>query len=374
MKSAYGVRRTAYGKNKIPNPKHQFPNDQNYDELHWLRLCFGIWSLNSYPVLSVVCRLPFANPLCLCYKRPMLPDLKTMLVVNPHAGKGRGRKVLPALLALLKPRFPGLEVRVSEHAGHAVAIGREAAENGWQRILTLGGDGTPFEVVNGLYAEGRPSRFVELGMIPAGTGNSFLRDFSVFSWRGAVEGILAGRRRRVDLVEISYERDKKAVRQYYLNILGVGLIADILKLTNERLKGFGSLGYSLAVMMRLARGMNNRMLLTVDGEKIELIDSALVVSNSKFTGGGMKIAPMADSGDGKADLVIFQEVGRRDILNIFSRVFKGTHIAHPKVKTFRAAEVTIDSCPQEMLMADGELLGLTPLRLRVLPGELAILA
>ena len=88
----------------------------------------------------------------------------------------------------------------------------------------------------------------------------------------------------------------------------------------------------------------------------------------------MKIAPMADTQDGLVDMVIFQEVNRRDILNIFSRVFKGTHVGHPKVRTFRAAEIVIDSCPQELLMADGELLGQTPLRLKVLPGELAILA
>jgi YegS/Rv2252/BmrU family lipid kinase len=304
----------------------------------------------------------------------MLPDLKTMLVLNPHAGRGRGRKILPEVLTLLKPAFPGLEVRVSEYPGHAFAIGREAAADGYERVLTIGGDGTPFEIINGIYAAGRPPREIELGMIPAGTGNSFLRDFSVFSWRQAVAGILAGRSRRVDLVEITFERERRETRQVYLNILGVGLIADILKLTNEKLKGCGRFSYGLAVMLRLARGMNNRMRLDIDGETMVIADSALVISNSKFTGGGMKIAPMADSGDGRVDLVIFQEVNRRDILNIFSRVFKGTHIAHPKVKTFHAAAITIESFPQERLMADGELLGVTPLRLQVLPGELAILA
>jgi diacylglycerol kinase (ATP) len=304
----------------------------------------------------------------------MLPDLKTLLVLNPHAGKGKGLKNIAAIRELLGPHFKNMDVQVSEYAGHAFQIGRAAARDGYRRILSVGGDGTPFEIVNGLYAEGRPRQEIELGMIPAGTGNSFLRDFSTLSWRQAVEGILAGKRRRVDLVEIMYMRAKKEVRQYYLNILGVGLIADILKLTNEKLKGFGSLGYSLAVLLRLARGMHNRMRLTVDGEQMEIADSALVISNSKYTGGGMKIAPMADSGDGKADLVIFQGVDRRDILSIFARVFKGSHVGHPKVKTYRAAEIAIDSEPQEMLMADGELLGLTPLRLKVLPGELTILA
>jgi YegS/Rv2252/BmrU family lipid kinase len=301
-------------------------------------------------------------------------DLKTMLVLNPHAGKGRGLKIFAAIREALGRRFEKMDVRISEYAGHAFQIGREAASQGYERILTIGGDGTPFEIVNGLYAAGRPSQPVELGMIPAGTGNSFLRDFAEISWQRAVENILSGRRRQVDLVEISYQGEKKEIRQYYLNILGVGLIADILKLTNEKLKGFGSLGYSLAVMMRLAKGMRNRMLLTVDGVEFEIVDSALVISNSKYTGGGMKIAPMADTQDGLVDVVIFQGVNRRDILSIFSRVFKGTHVDHPKVRTFRAAEVVMDSSPQQLLMADGELLGLTPLRLKVLPGELAILA
>jgi len=304
----------------------------------------------------------------------MLPDLKTLLVLNPHAGRGRGRKIFAAVRERLGEKMRTMDVRVSEYAGHAFEIGREAAQKDYGRILSIGGDGTPFEIVNGLYAGGRPERPVELGMIPAGTGNSFLRDFSVSSWRDAVDGILGGKRRQVDLVEISYDRDGLETRQFYLNILGVGLIADILKLTNEKLKGFGSLGYSLAVMLRLARGMHNRLRLTVDGGELEIADSALVVSNSKFTGGAMKIAPMADTQDGKADLVIFQEVGRLDILNIFARVFKGTHVSHPKVKVCRAAEVAITSDPAEMLMADGELLGRTPLRLKVLPGELTILA
>ncbi|MCX6556597.1 MAG: diacylglycerol kinase family lipid kinase [Candidatus Aminicenantes bacterium] len=304
----------------------------------------------------------------------MLPDLKTMLVLNPHAGKGKGLKAFAAIRTTLAERIGRMDVKVSEYAGHAFQIGREAASQEYERILTIGGDGTPFEIVNGLYADGRPEKPVELGMIPAGTGNSFLRDFSILNWRPAVENILAGKRRQVDLVEIVYQRGQKKIRQYYLNILGVGLIADILKLTNEKLKGFGSMGYSLAVLLRLAKGMRNRMLLTVDNEKMEVADSALVISNSKYTGGGMKIAPAADSGDGKVDLVIFAGVNRRDILNIFSRVFKGTHVGHPKVKHFRAAEIVIDSCPQEQLMADGELLGATPLALKVLPGELTILA
>ena len=141
-----------------------------------------------------------------------------MLVLNPHAGGGRGRKIFPAVRELLAG-IARLDVRVSEYAGHAFEIGREAAQNGYERILSIGGDGTPFEIVNGLYAEGRPRQAIELGMIPAGTGNSFLRDFSAISWRQAVERILSGRRRRVDLVEIILstrrQGDQAVLSQYF---------------------------------------------------------------------------------------------------------------------------------------------------------------
>ena len=93
----------------------------------------------------------------------MNPDLKTMLVLNPHAGKGRGRKAFAAIRELLGQHIKHMEVKVSDYAGHAFEIGREAAKNGYERIISIGGDGTPFEIVNGLYAEGRPRQAISKG-------------------------------------------------------------------------------------------------------------------------------------------------------------------------------------------------------------------
>lgn len=300
--------------------------------------------------------------------------MKTLLVVNPAAGHGRGRKVFGLVEARLREAHPGLDVRVSEHPGHAVDIGREAAGAGYDRLLCLGGDGTPYEVLNGLFADGRPARLPEIGQIPAGTGNSFLRDFGVTTADEALAAIQAGRRRQADLVEFTYREDGKTLRRVSLNIIGVGLIADILQLTNERLKFLGAGGYSLAVLVRLIRGMRNRLIIEADGRRLEVANSALVVSNSKFTGGQMKIAPTAETADGRADLVLFNGVNRRQIVAIFAGVFSGKHVNHPKVDLLQAASISVDSDPPLRLMADGELIGWTPLRLRVLPGEITILA
>lgn len=304
----------------------------------------------------------------------MLPMTKTLLIINPEAAHGRAFRCFERLEPRLRQIFPNLTVRLSEYAGHAVELGRWAAGEVFDLLVCLGGDGTPYEVLNGLYAEGRPAKRPDLALIPAGTGNSFLRDFGIESPEAAIDGILEGRRREVDLVEFSHVQNGETVRRYSLNIIGAGLIADILKLTNEKLKPLGSFGYSLAVLLRLAKGMDNRITITADGTAREIRDSALVVSNSKFTGGKMKIAPDADPSDGKADLVVFREVNRRDILAIFKKVFSGTHKSHPKVEMLQASEISVESDPPLRLMADGELLGLTPLKLKVLPREITLLA
>ena len=302
---------------------------------------------------------------------------KTLLVVNPAAGHGRGKKVFERLEPRLRASLPGLEIRFSEYAGHAVEIGREIARAGYDRLLCLGGDGTPYELLNGLYADGRPARLPEIGQIPAGTGNSFLRDFDITTTDQALGAILAGRRRKVDLVEFTYAGDRagsSTVRGHSLNIIGVGLIADILELTNARLKFMGAAGYGLAVLVRLLRGMKNRVTIEADGRRVEAPNSALVVSNSKYTGGQMKIAPAAATADGKADIILFNGVNRREMVAIFAGVFSGRHAAHPKVGHITAAAVTVETDPPLRLMADGELIGWTPLRLKVLPAELDILA
>ena len=304
--------------------------------------------------------------------------MKTLLVVNPAAGHGRGRKTFARLEGRLRAAVPGLEVRFSEYAGHAVEIGREAAAlapaSAYDRVLCLGGDGTPYEVLNGLYAEGRPARVPEIGQIPAGTGNSFIRDFGIETADQALDAILAGRSRKVDLVEFEEQERGQTVLRHSLNIIGVGLIADILRLTNERLKFMGSAGYSAAVLARLVGGLSNRIAIEADGRRLDAENSALVVSNSKFTGGKMMIAPLADASDGLADLVLFNNVNRREIVSIFSGVFSGKHRDHPKVHMRQAAAITVESDPPLRLMADGELVGWTPLRIRVLPGEITFLA
>ncbi len=298
-------------------------------------------------------------------------DLRTLLILNPVAGKGKGKKNFDNILNILKEKIKNLEVSISNYSGHIKEISKEAIKSGFKRILTIGGDGSPFEVINGIESR-EDLKKIELGMIPAGTGNSFLRDFVEIDYKKIIKRIMNCKPRKVDVIEIKYGKNKRN-KKYYLNILGIGLIADILKLTNERLKFLGEFGYSLSVIIHIFKGIRNSMNLKYDENEINLKNSAMVISNSKFTGGKMKISPFSDTQDGKVDIVIFNDVSRIDIIKIFAGVFKGTHINHKKVKHLKASEIKIDSNPSLMLMADGELLEYTPLELKVLPKALKLL-
>lgn len=301
----------------------------------------------------------------------MVDDTKTLIVLNPVAGKGK--KKYNVIYALLKEKFKRLDVLTSKYSGHLYEIGKGAAGEGYRRIISIGGDGTPFEIINGLYADGKPQQEIILGMIPAGTGNSFLRDFGNISQQRWIGSVIRGKTRPVDLIEFQYFKEGIEMKKYFINILGIGLIADILKLAKERLKFLGTFSYSAAVLIRLFKELSNRLTVIIDGKRFELKNSTLVISNSKYTGGDMKIAPMAETDDGKVDMVVFNEVNRREIVDIFLKVFKGKHIDHPKVKVFNASNCKIESEPAQLLMADGELLGETPMKLRVLPKELSVL-
>jgi diacylglycerol kinase (ATP) len=299
---------------------------------------------------------------------------ETLLIVNPVAGHGHGEKVFKDVIPDLEKKIPKLTIRHSSAPRHAIELGREAAKLGFRRILCLGGDGTPFEVLNGFYAEVSVQTPLELGLIPAGTGNSFLRDFGILSAAQALEALFSGNKRPVDLLSFSLSEAGRRKQFFSLNLIGIGLIADILETTNARFKFLGAAGYSLSVLVHLLRGLRNGMRIETPLLQGDYPKSALVICNSKYTGGKMMIAPNADTSDGRADLVIFRDAGRRDIVNIFRGVFSGNHAAHPKVEMATATEFRISGSLPLQVMADGELLGHTPLDGRVLPGVITLLA
>ena len=293
-------------------------------------------------------------------------------IVNPNAGGGRcGRDARDALFSL---REGGMRLATVETRGpgDATAIARDAYRAGHRRFLSVGGDGTHYEVVNGLFP--RPTaggREPVLGMLPLGTGNSFLRDFGVTDVRRALMALAQGNQRPVDVVRATH----KDGAIHYINLLSVGFTAAVGALTNKHFKPFGALGYVLAVLASVARlGYPRFPLALDDAVQDDRSCTFISFSNSRFTGGTMMIAPDADAADGWLEVVRMGPLGRSELVAAFPRIFKGTHRALPQYEATRAMRVALTLDGPVAVMVDGEVLSLQLEALEVLPGALQVVA
>jgi diacylglycerol kinase (ATP) len=295
-----------------------------------------------------------------------------LAIVNPAAGGGRRRKMLgPALERL---RAGGVEVDLAETRGprDATRIAREAYRSGRRRFVAVGGDGTSYEVVNGLFPEASASERPTLGFLPLGTGNSFLRDFSDRGAEHAIESLIAGRTQACDVLRL---RHRGGVI-HYINLLSVGFPADVATLRSRRFSGHGELGYIISIFLALARLKRRPFPVRVDGETE--FDRRrclfLTFNNSKFTGGTMMIAPKAEVNSGRIEYVRWGAIGRMGLIKNLPGLYDGTHIEHPLAERKAVQRVEFDLDAPVDVMVDGEVLTLHCEELDVLPGALNVVA
>ena len=293
-----------------------------------------------------------------------------LAIINPVAGGGRCGKL--AATALQRVRAAGIEVETvnTRHPGEATTLAREAYEGGARKFLAVGGDGTSFEIINGLFPFGLTSGRPTLGFLPLGTGNSFLRDFTSRGVDHSMEALSAGRSRSCDVIRLQHATGAL----YFMNLLTLGFPADVGELTNRRFKHFGEHGYILGVFSRLAGLEHLPFPHRIDSAAEWDRRSCLFLSfnNSKFTGGKMMIAPRADAADGLIECVRWSPVGRLQLIRLFPRLFTGTHIDHPLASRAPARKVEFDLHQPVNVMIDGEILRLQPLSLEILPAALDV--
>ena len=295
--------------------------------------------------------------------------MNLLLIFNPHAAAGRAAK-------LLEPVRTGLEcfatVTLHRTSGPGDAIDWIASQDlsGFDGILAAGGDGTLFEVLNGLYAR-PPDERPTLGVIPVGTGNAFARDLDLApgDWEKGVEIVAGGRKRQFDVGRVESPEGV----YHFLNIVGAGLPVDVMK-SSLRLKAFGRAMYSVASLLKALQMRCYPLRIVADGTVIEREFLFIEVSNTRYTGTSFLIAPGASPDDGLLDLTLVGRLRRLRVLRLFPSVFEGRHVEFEEVDTLQAREVRIESAEPLGLAPDGELRGVTPATIRCLHRDLAVFA
>jgi diacylglycerol kinase (ATP) len=293
-----------------------------------------------------------------------------LAIVNPAAGGGRRRGLLAPALERLRAAGIAVEVAETRGAGDATRIAREAYVKGRRRFIAVGGDGTSYEVVNGLFPEALEDGPPTLGFLPLGTGNSFLRDFSDRGAEHAIESLIAGKARNCDVLRL---RHRQGVI-YYINLLSVGFAADVATLRARRFGAYGELGYIISIFLGLAR-LRRRPFPARAAEDADFDRRRclfLTFNNSKFTGGTMMIAPKAEVNSGMIEYVRWGPIGRLGLIRNLPRLYDGTHIDHPLAERVAVKQVEFDLDSPVDVMVDGEVLTLHCEQVDVLPSALRV--
>jgi len=297
-------------------------------------------------------------------------DDKFLAIVNPAAGGGRCRKLVAPSLDRLRSGGIKIDVIETTALGHATELARRGYGEGYRKFIAVGGDGTSFEIVNGLFPEAQDGERPTLAFLPLGTGNSFLRDFSDRGVEHSIEAILAGRSRSCDVLRLTHSSGVL----YYINLLSMGFSADVATMRARHFSGWGEAGYQSSIFICLARFRRRAFPLTVDGEEKPDQRACLFLtfSNSKFTGGTMMIAPKAEIDDGMIEYVRWGPIGRVGLLRNLPTLYDGTHINHPLAERRAAKRVDFLLDSPVDVMIDGEVLTLHCKTLDVLPQALNV--
>ncbi|MFI5620149.1 diacylglycerol kinase [Streptomyces sp. NPDC051567] len=298
------------------------------------------------------------------------------LLVNPTAGRGRGAHAAqPAASAL---RAAGFSVRtvLGADAADALARLRGAVREGTGAVIAVGGDGVVSLALQAL--AGTP---VPLGVVAVGTGNDFARGLGLpvrdpaRAGRLAAEALKEGRTRALDLGRVVRGSSRpESGPTWYGTVLCSGFDSRVNERGSRTRLRAGRFTYDLAMLAELASLAPVRYRLTLDdGEPVETEATLVAVGNGPSYGGGMRICADAVPDDGLLDVTVVGDCGRAGLLKVFPRVYKGTHLSHPKVTVHRAAKVTLEAVGLTA-WADGEPVGPLPVTTECVPAALRLLA
>jgi len=287
-------------------------------------------------------------------------------VINPVAGRGRGHRAWSGIRSVLRATGVDLAEVLVERPGRAEEVAARAAGQGYDLVVSVGGDGTIHEVLNGILL-GRPEHPPVLAVIPGGTGNIFARGLGIPRDPAAAAGLLFhGVRKRVDVGRVN--------ERYFASVAGVGFDAEIAYRAARWprwIDGFARhIGAGLGALADY-RAVEARV--TIDGRTQTVPLFFLAAANTVWYGAGIRIAPHARADDGELAIVYGMDLTKAEVVGVLLRTFSGSHLSRPKMGHASAREVHVESDVPMPVQADGEPLGRVSATFRCIPGMLEVL-
>ena len=280
--------------------------------------------------------------------------MKLQVIANPKAGHGKGLRNIENLKILLQSQDVKSQFFETVAPGEATQIARRLAEARQDRIVVLGGDGTISEVVNGVFGSD-----VELGVISVGTGNDVARSLGLpyNNLEASLKIVLNGSPKKIDVGE--------EAGRYFISVLGIGFAATVAAEANKMKLLKGSTAFFAAAYKAIGSLRSFPLSLTLDVRRMNIDCIAVLIQNTCYSGGGLLLAPEAAIDDGLFDVVVVEKINRMDLMFNFPRLYRGSHLEHPKFSVYQAKFVEIESPEPLEKMLDGDIFGKTPVNAKV---------
>jgi diacylglycerol kinase (ATP) len=297
----------------------------------------------------------------------LVPPAQWTAVVNPAAGRRRGRRSLPAVVAALGKSPLDVAVHVSTGPDDARAAARSAFAGG-RGVIAVGGDGTVRDLA-GVAAETGGV----LGVVPTGSGNDFARHLGI--GLGSVHEALAViERGSVRAVDLGRATAADGTVAWVSTVANAGFDGEANRWANTVTWTTGTSLYVLAVLRTLVTYRPSPVRVRVDDDVLDTEAWLVAVANTPTYAGGMMIAPAARTDDGRLDVCVVGPVSRATFLRVFPSVFRGEHVRHPAISVRSGSRVRIESREPLELWASGERVGALPAEIAAVPRAVHVMA
>ena len=300
-----------------------------------------------------------------------------MVIVNPKAGSGKGLKDWPIISNQMYNSGVHFTCLFTEHKYHAMELTVKAINDGYRNIVAVGGDGTIHEVVNGIFIQKKVlTTEISLAVIPAGTGNDWIRMYGISkTYSEAVKSLVEKRTVLQDVAKVSFYETRVQHTRYMANVAGLGYDA-VVNLKYNNLKDEGKYGkwlYLRSAFNTFARYSPVKFNIRTDGKEYY---NGMVFSGAvgigKYNGGGMQQTPEAAVDDELMDLTIIRKMSKLRIIRNFRLLYSGNIYSNPKVIHTQCKKIEIDTWPESRIEIDGEAVGTSPFTFELVPHAIRV--
>lgn len=299
---------------------------------------------------------------------------RTAVILNPRSANSRTIKRWPVIKRAISNAIGDFTLLETKEQGHATVLTRNALKDGFEYIISVGGDGTHSEVINGFFEERsiiNPDAI--LSVLPQGTGSDLARTLGISANQPVTELLSGSRILKIDVGRATFtsDNDVEYVR-YFINVAHIGMGGAVADLANHTTKMFGGfVSYLWSVVCTLMTYKNTEINLDIDGEKFTQHCRDIIIGNGRYDGGGILVAPKANLENGTFDIYIMGDINRLQAIRDLPKLYKGKLMERADmVRNFKASRLTACSDERTLVNLDGEMCGTLPVTIEIVPHAL----